>query len=102
MSNELRYYTALHRISQYSLPDAIRRDYERGGGSALEASEEIDMSYENVIQEAKNAIRGRRRPTGMTIAQEVELSRRRWKEKMASKLSEPGQPVHNLANLRKP
>ena len=61
-SNELSYYDALKRIASYTPPDRMRRDNERGRGYGLGADEEIEMAYENVIQEAKNAIRGKRRP----------------------------------------
>lgn len=61
-SNELAFYDALKRIASYTPPDRMRRDNERGRGYGLDADEEIEMAYENVIQEAKNAIRGKRRP----------------------------------------
>jgi len=41
--NEIRYFDALKRIASYTPP-------------------EIEMAYENVIQEAKIAVRGKRRP----------------------------------------
>lgn len=62
-ANELRYFNALKRIAAYTPPDTMRRDNERGRGYGLDADEEIAMAYENVIQEAKNATKGRRRPT---------------------------------------
>jgi hypothetical protein len=61
-SNEAAYFDALKRIASYTPPDRMRRDNERGRGYGLEADEEIELAYENVIQEAKNAIRGKRRP----------------------------------------
>lgn len=61
-ATEIRYYEALKRIAGYTPPDKMRRDNERGRGYGLDAGEEIEMAYENVIQEAKNAIHGRRRP----------------------------------------
>jgi hypothetical protein len=60
--SELRYFDALKRIASYTPPDRMRSDNSRGQGYGLEPSEEVDMAYENVIQEAKNAIKGRRRP----------------------------------------
>ena len=62
MSNELRYFDALKRIAKYTMPDTMKRDNERGRGYGLDADEEIAMAYENVILEAKNAVRGKRRP----------------------------------------
>lgn len=62
--NEVAYFDALKRIASYTPPDRMRRDSERGHGYGLDAAEEIEMAYENVIQEAKNAIRGKRRPAG--------------------------------------
>ena len=61
--NETRYFDALKRIASYTPPDVMRRDNERGRGYGLDASEEIEMAYENVITEAKMAIKGRRRPS---------------------------------------
>lgn len=60
--NEIRYFDALKRIASYTPPDRMKRDNERGRGYGLDASEEIEMAYENVIQEAKIAVRGKRRP----------------------------------------
>ncbi len=62
-SNELAYFDALKRIASYTPPEKMRRDNERGQGYGLDAEEEIEMAYENVIQEAKNAVRGKRRPS---------------------------------------
>lgn len=57
-----RLYDALRRIASYAPPDRIRRDNERGRGTGLDTDEEIEMAYENVITEAKMAIKGVRRP----------------------------------------
>ena len=62
MSNEQRYFDALKRISQYEPPERLRRNAEKEYG--IEGDEAIEMAYENVIQEAQNAVKGRRRPTG--------------------------------------
>jgi hypothetical protein len=60
MENELRYFDALKRITKYQTPEQLRkhsmRDY------ALSYYEALEMAYENVIQEAKNAVLGKRRP----------------------------------------
>lgn len=60
--NEARYFDALKRISGYTPPDRMKRDNARGRGYGLDADEEIEMAYENVISEAKRAIKGKRRP----------------------------------------
>lgn len=57
----LKLYDALRRIASYTPPDRMKRDNERGRGYGLDADEEIEMAYENVIQEAKLATRGMRR-----------------------------------------
>jgi hypothetical protein len=53
-------YNALKRISQYASPDYMHRNSVRDYG--LDAAESIEMAYENVIGEAKIAIKGMRRP----------------------------------------
>ena len=58
--NEQRYWDALKRIASYQSPEKLRRDAERQYG--LTADEAIEMAYENVIADAKNAILNRRRP----------------------------------------
>ena len=60
MSNEQRYFDALKRITKYQSLESLRRHAEKDYG--LEAGEAIEMAYENVIQEAKNALGTRRRP----------------------------------------
>jgi hypothetical protein len=62
LTNELQYFDALKRIASYTPPDRMKRDNERGSGYGLDADEEIEMAYENVILEAKRAIKGKRRP----------------------------------------
>lgn len=60
MSNENRYYAALHRIARdYQTSDQLRR---RAGQYGLGHLEELEMAYENMQQEAANAIKGRRKP----------------------------------------
>lgn len=55
-----RLYDALKRISLYTPSDRLRRTAERDYG--LSPNEAIEMAYENVINEARSAIRGMRRP----------------------------------------
>ncbi len=56
---EERFYVALKRITSYMSPARLRRDAERGYG--LDPAEALEMAYENVIEEAKSALRGYRR-----------------------------------------
>ena len=61
MSNEQRYFDALKRIATgYQTVEQLRRNAEREYG--LDPAEAIEMAYENVIEEAKRAVKGRRRP----------------------------------------
>jgi len=53
-------YQALKRISQYELPEKLRRNAERDYG--LDYEEALEMAYENVLHEAKSAIKGMRLP----------------------------------------
>lgn len=58
--SELKYYAALKRICDYSSPEKLRRDAEKCYGLGYE--EALEMAYENVLAEAKSAVRGKRRP----------------------------------------
>ncbi len=60
MEREQRLFDALKRISQYDVPDRLRRSCEKSYGLSYE--ETLEMAYDNVLIEAKNAIRGMRRP----------------------------------------
>lgn len=60
IEREQKLYDALKRIGSYTPPEKLRRTSERTYG--LEGDEAIEMAYENVIQEAKNALRGMKRP----------------------------------------
>jgi hypothetical protein len=59
-TNEARYWAALKRISSFDRPEKLRRNSEKSYG--LEYSEALEYAYENVIEAAKSAIRGRRKP----------------------------------------
>lgn len=62
-SNEQRYYDALKRITSYKDPDWIHGHPDKTLDLwGLNGSEAIAAAYENVIGEAKAAIRCRRRP----------------------------------------
>jgi hypothetical protein len=56
-----RMYDTLKRIAAYQPPDKLRK--QAGKFYSLDGEEVIEMAYENVLQEAKNAIRGMRRPS---------------------------------------
>jgi hypothetical protein len=60
MSNEQRYFDALRKITRYQTVEQLRKHGQKDWGLPFE--EVLEYSYENVIQEAKNAVRGRRRP----------------------------------------
>lgn len=60
IANELRYFTALKVISGYQTVEQLRRNSERDWGLSFE--EALEMAYDNVIFEAKQAIKGRRPP----------------------------------------
>lgn len=58
-SNEQRYYDCLKRIAKYMTPEQLYRDAKNIG---LEPGEYIEMVYENIQQEARNAVYNKRRP----------------------------------------
>lgn len=60
IEKERKLYDALKRITMYEPPGRLRRQAEKEYG--LPAGEVIEMAYENVLSEAKDAIRGMRRP----------------------------------------
>lgn len=55
-----RLFDALKRITRYSSPQELERIAERKYG--LDGAEAIEMAYENVLEEARQAVRGVRRP----------------------------------------
>lgn len=57
---EQRLYTALKRIAQYEDPECLRRNAGKWYG--CDGDEAVGMAYENVIHEAKHAIKGVRLP----------------------------------------
>lgn len=60
MSNELRYFNALKRITKYQTVKQLRKNSERDWGCTFE--EALEMAYENVVGEAQRAISGKRKP----------------------------------------
>jgi hypothetical protein len=60
-TREQRLYDALKRITKYQSVASIRRYAARDWGLD-DPDEAIEYAYENVIEEAKRAIRGMRRP----------------------------------------
>ena len=59
-SRELRYFDALKRIASYEPPERLRRN--SGDDYGLDADEAIEYAYQNVIAEAKGALKGMKRP----------------------------------------
>ena len=60
MQNELRYFDTLKKITKYQSVEHLRKHSERDWGLSFE--EALEMAYENVVTDAKNAIHGKRRP----------------------------------------
>lgn len=59
-SNEGLYFSALRTIAQYQSIAQLRRSSEKEYGLRFE--EALEYAYENLLAEAKNAIRGKRMP----------------------------------------
>lgn len=59
MSNELAYWNALKRIAAYLPAHQVKKSAPDFG---LWADEAVEEAYENIIQEAKSALRGKRKP----------------------------------------
>ena len=60
MSDEQRYFDALKRIARdYQTTEQMHRN---AGQYGLGYADELAMAYENIQNEAKRAIKGRRRP----------------------------------------
>jgi hypothetical protein len=55
-----RYFDALKRITCYQSVAHLRRSSEKEWG--LPFHEALEMAYENAIDDARRAIRGKRRP----------------------------------------
>ena len=60
LAKERRLFDALKKITQYELPERLHKIAGKLYG--LAGDEAIEMAYENVLTEAKNAIKGMRRP----------------------------------------
>ena len=61
-SNEQRYFDALKRIAAYQPPARLlNRSLEDWG--LEDGCEALEYAYENVLQEAKQAVKNRRRPS---------------------------------------
>jgi hypothetical protein len=57
---EARLWRALRRILAYEAPDRLSRNAGKQYG--LDGAEAVEMAYENMQQEARNALRGVRGP----------------------------------------
>jgi hypothetical protein len=60
-----RLYDALKRINEYRSPEYIRKHSGKEWGLD-DGNEAIEMAYENVLNEARVALRGVRRPSAKT------------------------------------
>lgn len=60
IEREQKLFDALKRISRYDDPERLRKRAWKEYG--LDGDEAISMAYENVLAEAKNAIKGMRKP----------------------------------------
>ena len=61
MNNEQRYFDALTKIAKHYMPaEKLLRDGEKLYG--VSGKEALEMAYENIQDEARAAIKGRRRP----------------------------------------
>lgn len=60
MTNEKAYFLALKRIAAYMDPETLLRKGEAMYG--LSGEEAVSMAYENMRDEARLAIRGKRMP----------------------------------------
>ena len=60
MSNEMRYWQALKTIAMYMEPERLRKQSQKLYG--LPYDEAIEFAYENILNEARAALKGKRRP----------------------------------------
>jgi hypothetical protein len=60
MEGQQKLFDTLKRIAHYEPPEHLRRSSEKSYG--LDYEEALEMAYENVLLEAKNAICGMRHP----------------------------------------
>lgn len=60
LAAEERMYVALQRIAAYQSVSRLRRSSNKDWGMDFE--EALEMAYENVLQEAKNGLKGIRKP----------------------------------------
>lgn len=60
VTNEQIYFDALKRITRYQTVEQLRRKSQSDWGLPFE--EALEYAYENVVQEARNAVKGKRRP----------------------------------------
>lgn len=72
MSNETRYYDALKRITQYQSVERLQRSSEKDWGCGY--PEALEYAYENVVEDARRAIKGKRRPKQAALLKQNEQS----------------------------
>lgn len=61
LERERKLYDALKRITMYDAPEKLHK--RAGKDYGLSGNEAIEMAYENVLAEAKGALKGMKRPT---------------------------------------
>lgn len=61
-TREQKLYDALKTITRYHPPRQLRHAAKRHYG--IEYEEALEMAYENILAEAKQAVRGMKRPGG--------------------------------------
>jgi hypothetical protein len=66
IKREQKLFDALKRITAYQAPEKLRKNAESQYG--LEGDEAIEFAYENVLAEARQAIKGMRRPVADSAA----------------------------------
>lgn len=59
IDREALYYDTLKRIASYDSPERLRKRSERDYGLPFE--EALEMAYDNIREEARLAIRGKRK-----------------------------------------
>lgn len=60
-SNEQRYFDALKRIASYQSPERLKKNSWDDWGLD-DGNEALEYAYENVLLEARAALKNRRRP----------------------------------------
>lgn len=94
---QIRLCDALKRIASFDSPEWMRKNAERAYG--LSPEEAIEMAYENVIEEARSAIKGIRRPNIPPTAAEQKAENEREARRITE---EAHRQYRDLRNDTKP